>query len=131
MLSRHPAARYLVVGSAVFLVDLGSLRLLHGTVGMPLAAATVAAFCIAFVVNFAASRQWTFAGTARAGRAHHQLARYLVLVGLNLGSTVGIVVGLSHVGLSYLLAKVVAAAVNACGNFFAYRHWVFAAPPVL
>jgi len=57
--------------------------------------------------------------------------RYLVLVAINLCSTVRIVVGLSAACVPYLGAKVVAACLNAVGIFLAYRHWVFAAPRVL
>jgi putative flippase GtrA len=130
-LRHHPAPRYLVAGGATFLVDVGSLRVFHGALGIALAPATVFAFAIAFLVNFTAARQWAFAATARSGRARLQLVRYIALVGLNLVSTLVIVVGLSAAGMNYLWAKVVAACVNAVANFFIYRHWVFAAPPVL
>jgi putative flippase GtrA len=130
-LRHHPAPRFLVAGGVTFLVDIGSLRAFHGALGIALAPATVFAFVIAFLVNFTASRQWAFAATAKSGSARHQLARYLALVVLNLVSTLVIVVGLSAAGMNYLWAKVVAACVNAVGNFFIYRHWVFAAPPVL
>jgi putative flippase GtrA len=130
-LHQHPAPRYLVSGTATFLVDIGSLKVLHGVFGIGLALSTVLAFAVAFAVNFTAARKWTFVGTAREGKTRSQLVRYLVLVAVNLGSTVLIVVGLSGAGLSYLVAKVVAASINAVGNFFAYRHWVFAAQPVL
>ena len=127
-LRHHPAPRFLVAGVVTFVVDLGSLRILHGTIGMALAPATAIAFAIAFLFNFTAARQWAFAATARGGNPRRQLKRYLVLVGLNLLSTLVIVVGLSASGINYLWAKAVAACVNAVANFFVYRHWVFAAP---
>jgi putative flippase GtrA len=126
----HPAPRYLLAGGVTFLIDIGSLRLLHGVAGIPLVPATVGAFCVAFAFNFTVSRRWTFAASASEGRAHRQLARYLAVVAANLASTVAIVAGLSSFGLNYLIAKVVAACVNAVGNFFASRHWIFAAPTV-
>ena len=100
----------------------------HGVLNLGLALSTVLAFALAFSVNFTTSRQWVFKVSAQEGSAQHQVARYLVLVGINLGLTLVIVVGLSAVGVPYLLAKVVATGINAVGNFFAYRHWVFAAP---
>jgi putative flippase GtrA len=130
-LRTHPAPRYLVSGSLTFLVDIGSLKLLHGVAHMALVPAVVVAFAIAFAFNFTASRQWTFAIAAREGQAHRQLIRYLILVGVNLVITVVLVSGFSAVGVNYLIAKLVAAVINASGNFFAYRHWIFAAPPVL
>ena len=127
----HPAPRFLVAGGAAFVVDLGSLRILHGTLGIALAPATAGAFAIAFLVNFSLSRKWTFVASAQSGDARRQFGRYLVLVGLNLLATLLFVVGLSSVGMNYLWAKFVAVCVNSVGNYFAYRHWVFAVPPVL
>jgi putative flippase GtrA len=129
-LRHHPAPRFLVAGVATFMVDIGSLRILHGSFGIALLPATAMAFAIAFLVNFTAARQWAFASTARGGNTRRQLQRYLVLVGLNLLSTLVIVVGLSAGGLNYLWAKAIAAGVNAVANFFVYRHWVFATSPV-
>jgi len=130
-LRNHPAPKFVIAGSLTFLVDIGSLKLLHGVAGVPLAPATVIAFAVAFIVNFATSRQWTFAATARDGHPRRQLARYVTLIAINLCSTVLIVVGFASLGVNYLAAKTASAGVLATGNFFAYRHWVFAAPPVL
>jgi putative flippase GtrA len=52
--------------------------------------------------------------------------RYLSLTVANLLSTVALVGVLHWLGVFYLLAKVVAIAVNAVANFFAYERWVFA-----
>jgi putative flippase GtrA len=130
-LRTHPAPRYLVSGSITFLIDIGSLKLLHGVAGVSLVPAVVIAFTAAFVFNFTVSRQWTFAKSARGGQPRRQMARYLILVAVNLVVTVVLVAGFSALGVNYLIAKVVATVVNACGNFFVYRHWIFAAPPVL
>jgi putative flippase GtrA len=53
------------------------------------------------------------------------LAKYLLLVGLNYLTTLGMVVGLAAVGLSYAVAKTLATIVNAALNYLAYRWWVF------
>jgi putative flippase GtrA len=98
---------------------------LHGALNIPLAVATACAFCSAFALNFTLSRQWTFP-TGRSGSTTGQLTRYGILVVVNLGLTVLIVTGLAAAGLNYLVAKAVATAIVALGNFFAYRHWVFA-----
>ena len=116
VLHRSSAARFLVAGGFTFLVDIGTLRLLHGTVELSLPCATVAASGVAFLVNFTLTRHWTFAAIARSGHPRRQLIRYSVLVLLNIGATVGLVVALSGLGLQYLVAKVVAAALNASGD---------------
>ena len=129
-LRHHPAPRFLVVGfSLTSLLTSGVLKLLHGVLHVGLALSTVVAYAIAFSVNFFASRQWTFKTTALGTKARRQMVRYLVLVGINLCLTLLIVLGLSSVGVPYLLAKVISVCIIAVGNFFAYRHWVFATRP--
>jgi putative flippase GtrA len=123
-LRTHPVPRYLVTGLASGIIDLGLLRLLHGTLHWNLVLSTVLSYLSAFTANFALSRQWTFAH-GRHARVDQQLIRYLVLVAINLAVTVGIVSGLVALGTNYLIARLIAMAIVAVGNFFAYRHWVF------
>ena len=61
------------------------------------------------------------------GVAHQQAVRFLVSIVVNLFATLFIVGVLTSLGLYYLLAKAMAIVINAIGNFFAYRHWVFTA----
>jgi putative flippase GtrA len=122
-LGSHPATRFLIAGVLTFVVDAGLLTLLHGVWHLELAFSTVVAFVFAFGVNFSLSRQWTFPAGERTPRG--QLARFAVLVSANLISTVLIVTGLASFGVNYLLAKVTAAILNAIGNFFLYRRWIF------
>ncbi len=123
-LRHHPAPRFLVIGGLSYLVDIAVLKLLHGEAHVALLAAATVSFAVASLVNFALNRQWVFA-TGRGGRAHRQLVRFYVLVGLNLLSTLLIMGGLAAVGVYYLLAKTIAIVANAVANFFAYRRWVF------
>jgi putative flippase GtrA len=48
------------------------------------------------------------------------------MIAFNVASTLVIVLGLTHLGLYYLLSKLIAVAVNATINFTAGRYWVFA-----
>jgi putative flippase GtrA len=123
-LRHHPLPRFLITGAMTAAVDLGALAWLHAGLHLQLAASTALAYGCAFAVNFSLSRSWAFAA-GRSGRARRQLARYLLLVGVNLVLTVAIVSGLTAVGVYYLAAKLVAIALLAVGNFFTYRHWVF------
>lgn len=125
MLRAHSASRFVVVGAVSVAVDVGTLAFLHGGVGVPVIPATVAAFALSSLVNFALNRTWTFT-TGRDGRRGPQLARFYGLVVVNLGLTVGIVAGLVGLGVFYLAAKLVATVVVAALNYLAYRHWVFA-----
>jgi len=89
------------------------------------------AFAVAFGFNFTVSRSWTFEAAGKEGKTHQQLFRYGVLVGVNLALTLVIVAGFAAIGVNFLIAKVVAGVINAVGNFLAYRHWVFAIPPII
>jgi putative flippase GtrA len=124
VLRHHQAPRFLVSGGITFVADIGTLKLLHGVLGMELLTATTIAFAVAFVVNFTLSRQWTFS-SGRHRPAHRQAVKFGALVAANLASTLLIVGGLSAVGVYYLATKVVATGVNAVANFFLYRQWVF------
>lgn len=119
------AVRFVATGAVVYVVDAGTLWLLHAKVGLGLGLATTLAFCAAFVVNFTMSRFFTFKADGPVGP---QAAKLLVLVGINYVSTMVIVLALSHVWSAFLLSKTIATAVNAVFNFFTYRHWAFATP---
>jgi len=120
--SRHSGFRYVVVGAASVAVDAGTLYLLHGRAGLWLPVATALAFVAAFGVNFGLNRAWSFDGVRPLGR---QLSRYFALVALNLPATVLAVQALTWLGLPYLVAKLVTAAVLAVVNYLVSRRWVF------
>lgn len=119
------AVRFVATGAVVYVVDAGTLWLLHAKAGLGLGLATTLAFCAAFVVNFTMSRFFTFKADGPVGQ---QAAKLLVLVAINYVSTMIIVIALSHVWTAFLLSKTIATAANAVFNFFTYRHWAFATP---
>jgi putative flippase GtrA len=120
----HPAPRFVVVGGLGAALDVGLLRLLYGSVHVPLLLATALAYAAAAVPVFFFNRQWSFS-TSRDGAVHRQFLRYVSLIVLNLLSTVAMVGVLHWAGVFYLLAKIIAIAVNSIANFFGYKHWVF------
>lgn len=121
-LARHSAVRFLVVGVLSIAADAGLLALLHGVLRIWLPVATALAFAGAFVVNFGLNRGWAFGSSASMGR---QLRRYLLLVAANLALTVVFVSGLTWLGLMYLIAKLITAAVLAAANYVISRRWIF------
>lgn len=123
-LRSHPAPRFVVVGGISLAADVGTLALLHGVLAMALVPATTIAFGVSSVVNFWFNRQWVFA-RGRSGAARRQLVRYYLLLGLNLLSTLLITVGLTALGMLYLLAKLIASVGNAVVNYCLCRGWVF------
>lgn len=115
--------RFLMVGGLSYVVDLGTLLLLHDVAGWSVTAATSGAFLVAFVFTFTLNRQWVFPGSD--GGVTGQVVRYLILVGANYLATLAIVVGLHAAGAPLAVAKTVAVAVLAVANFFLYRWFVF------
>lgn len=119
---RHSFPRFVVSGAASAGIDTGLLILLHGVLGMQLLAATFLAVSTSFGVNFALNRLWSFGSRSPAGA---QLARYLVLAGLNWALTVAMVGTFVWLGLNYILAKLLTTGIMAILNYFAYDFWVF------
>lgn len=119
---RESLVRFCVTGICSLGADFAILFALHSGAGVSLTLSTILGSVAAVLVNYTLNRNWTFQATASHGRT---LVRYLALVGMNFGSTLLIVLGLSHLGLYYLVSKLVAVGVNAGINFLSGRFWVF------
>lgn len=125
------AARFLVIGGAATVVDVGLFNVLHALLGVgPLSAkvlSTVAGAAVAFVGN----RQWSFPDAE--GRVRHQVLAFavvnvasLLLALLPLGIA-RYVLGLTSVLVLNLAGNVVGLALATVFRFWGYRRWVF--PP--
>lgn len=121
----HSAVRYLVVGGFCFIIDVALLWLAHEVIGLPLAIATPIAFLASFAVTYTLQRIVAFAAETKVVPS---VARYTALVIFNTLATTGIVWVVDQLGGGWLVGKVVAVVATTVWNFFAYRHWVFAAP---
>ena len=99
------------------------LVVLHDLTPAPLWLAATSGYAGAFAVNFGLNLRWVFVAEQRLGR---RVARYLVLAGGNYLATLGLVLGLTSLGLYYLWAKSAAVLICAAANFLLYRRWVFA-----
>ena len=117
------ALGYVGVGGATTLLDVATLALLHGIVGIPLWLATTVAYLAGLVSNYALNRLLVFQSRASVVASG---TRYLTLVILNYVLTVALVTGLVAIGVHYLVAKTVAITLTLIWNFVAYRYWVFA-----
>jgi putative flippase GtrA len=117
--------RYLVMGGLSFAFDFGLLFLLHDVAGVPLAVATPTAFLASFVVTYTLQRLFAFRASDAVAPS---VVRYALLVAANTVLTTGIVAVADSIGWSWVLGKIVAVAITTVGNYFAYRHWVFARP---
>jgi len=114
--------RFGVTGVCSLGADVALLYGLHSGAGVSLTVATIVGLTAAVLVNYTLNRNWSFQATASHGST---LAPYLFMVGLNYVSTLLIVRGLSHLGLYYLVSKLIAVAANAVLNFVSARYWVF------
>jgi putative flippase GtrA len=117
--------RYLLVGGASLALDVGLLLLMRQGLGAPIWLATTVAFSAVFF-NFAMNARWVFRSDGHVGA---MATKYALLVVLNYLVTLAMVVGLTHLGLFYLVAKGLAVVLCVVLNFFLYRHWVFAGGP--
>jgi putative flippase GtrA len=115
--------RYLVIGGASIVIDVGLLYALHSIVGVQLSIATAVAFLASMVFNFVCNRI-TMAGSQGERLVRHAY-RYGLLVVVNLGITVAVVTVAAHIGVPYVIAKLAVVAASTCWNFVLYRHWVF------
>jgi putative flippase GtrA len=114
--------RYTAIGIVTVAIDISLLALLHSAAGVALIPATLLAYGVSLVFNYSLNHVWAFGAD---GLVWTRLSRYAVLVAINLGLTIGMVVGLTALGLYYLLAKVIAVGTGAIINFTGYRKWVF------
>lgn len=118
-------ARYLLTGGAAAVVDLGGFAVLHRT-GMPIAAAAVASFCAAALVNYGLTARFVFA--VRPSIRHFLL--FLAFATIGLAINVGVTVLLSTTfGLPPDLGKLGGIAVAVIVNFAMNKWIVFAAGP--
>jgi putative flippase GtrA len=119
---RESLIRFCLTGVLSLGADFGVLYGLHSGAGVALSLSTVLGTLAAVIVNYTLNRNWTFQASAGHG---YTLVRYMLMAGVNFGSTLLIVLWLSHLGLYYLVSKLVAVAVNAVINFVSARYWVF------
>ncbi len=119
--------RFVAVGVVSVTLDVGTLWLLHGVVGLALPLATALAFGCAFFVNFFVNRAWTF---RRRDAGVMALGRYALLVLLNLALVEVGVLSLTGLGLDYRIARATCTAALVPLNFVVMRHWVFGRAPV-
>jgi putative flippase GtrA len=122
---RH-VGRYLASGATGLVVNLGTYRLLVAYAGLHYLLGSMLAFTASTVVGFSMQKYWTFAEREHKN-APRQLALYVSLALFNLGlNTMIVFLGVSMIGLHYLLAQTFGAAIVSVWSYFVYRHFVFA-----
>lgn len=119
--------RFGLTGCAGFVVDFGTLVVLKSLIGAPLPVATATAYIVGGVVHYAFTRLWVFPQDHRRGELG-RIARYLLLGVANIGATLAFVLGLTHAGLDYRAAKVIAVVVLFFSNYLLTPRLVMTSP---
>jgi putative flippase GtrA len=126
-------AKFGLVGGTAAIIDLGGAAGLHGVAGFGPLTAKLISTLVATVYSYLGNRFWAF-----RHRANHSLPReWLIFFALN---GVGLLIALAviasteyglglHSQVSYNVAQVAGTALGTLFRFWAYRKWVFMAPP--
>lgn len=116
--------RYAGVGVSTFLFDLALLAAFTELLHIPYYLGTPVAFLIAVSINYALSRTHVFRGTQRS--IHHG---YLYFIGFALlgalAATGGTALLVTALGVQYLVARVLVAAVTGMANYLLNLHLNF------
>ena len=123
---QHSFMRYLFIGGSTFAIDFGLLVTVHDALGINLLIAASISYWTSILFNFTMNRLWTFGNTS-ANNLHKHLALYLVLLGFNYLFTIGFIGFGTHMGMNYMLAKILAVIIQVPWTYIAYKKVVFAA----
>jgi putative flippase GtrA len=116
-------ARYLIIGSTVFLIDLGSFQLLVHE-HMQLVAAVVVSYVLGISTHFALNKYWNFRVFERS--TANQARTYLVIALAQLPIAVAIVeAGVHYAKLPPIDAKILAILLNVPLSFAAHKYLTF------
>ncbi len=111
---------YLCGGVASALIDVGLMQLLI-VAGVHYAVAASAGFFAGLGFNYAFHARITFAHPP-SGRS---FARYITLVALNYGFTLGCVALGVHLGAAAVLGKIISLPIVAINGYLLGKHWIF------
>jgi putative flippase GtrA len=116
--------RFGLVGGVGFVVNVAVYALFVHGVGLEYRAASVVAWLVAVINNFVLNRHWTF--DARAGRAHAQAMRFL-LVSLvaEVVSLLLLTLFVEAAHLAKVPAQALAVAASMPFNFLGNKLWTF------
>lgn len=124
---RHQLARFLVVGAAGFVVDMGVLAALlygFGYAGAPggLVGSRVGSFLAAIAVTFLLNARYTFGASIRRARLTHYVVIQLLGAAINIGTYTFLVLGPLQ---RPLIAMALGSAVATVSNFVLVRQFVY------
>ncbi len=123
---RRQLLTFLVVGGLSAVIDVGLMKLLL-VQGVPVVAATSIAFCTGLAFNLLCHARYTFGSALDAAT----VARYLCVVALTYGLTLGFVQAAQALGVDPMIGKIAALFVVPVIGFLCGKYWVFRAHPAV
>jgi putative flippase GtrA len=114
--------RYLAVGSASALIELGVFWLLRQVLAVDTLFANPVAITLSTCFNFVLSRTWTFRSVSSLPRT---IALYISLFVFNQAFSTFTIIQLEGLGCYTLVAKIITMACIVLWNFVLYRKVIF------
>jgi putative flippase GtrA len=127
LLYRHHFVRYLAVGGTTFILDFGTLILLHGKLGFGIAASTSVAYWLSIIYNFSLNRYWTFDAREKESLQRHITTYFMLLVANYLFAVIFISFASDHI--NYIYAKAIAVIIQMIWTYPVYKKVIFVSNP--
>ena len=117
--------RYLFVGGAAFIVDIGSLYIFTDFFGIYYLISAAIAFSLGLIMNYILSISWVFNNRTFNSRIlEFGVFTFIGIIGLVLNELF-IWVFTAKLGLYYLISKIIVDIIILCWNFFARKFILF------
>jgi putative flippase GtrA len=126
-LYRHHFVRYLVVGGTTFIIDFGTLILLHGKLGFGIAASTSVAYWLSIIYNFTLNRYWTFDAREKESLQRHITTYFMLLIVNYLFAVTFVSFASDHI--NYIYAKAIAVIIQMIWTYPVYKKFIFVSSP--
>lgn len=123
---RREFTKYVAVGVASVVLDIGSLILLKRVIRVPPVLAVVINQPAILSFNFFFNKLWSFRNRSLP---HRQMVRYVTLAAANYAFSVAAMYILhERLGAGYVTARLATIAAMVAWNFLAYKYWVYTSP---
>jgi putative flippase GtrA len=128
-LYKHHFVRYLLVGGSTFVLDFGTLVLLHGVFSFGIAASTSVAYWLSIIYNFTLNRYWTFDAREKDSLQRHITTYFMLLVVNYLFAVTFVSFASDHI--NYIFAKAIAVIIQMIWTYPIYKKVIFISDPVV
>jgi putative flippase GtrA len=128
-LYKHHFVRYLLVGGSTFVLDFGTLVLLHGVLNFGIAASTSVAYWLSIIYNFTLNRYWTFDAREKDSLQRHITTYFMLLVVNYLFAVTFVSFASDHI--NYIFAKAIAVIIQMIWTYPIYKKVIFISDPVV